>query len=279
MVEQYHPRSLEEALQIRETTGATPYAGGTDLMVHPREGAVYLFLDRIPELQAVTAENGKLTVGSACTFTRLIQEPLVPPLVKEAVSHIAAPAIRNIGTVGGNICNASPKADSAMALIACDACVQLTSRQKVRVIPLNDFYLGRGSTVLREDELLTKIIVPQRENTRWFYQKVGGRASLAISRISFAGVFQKDERGRIAVCSATFGAVSSRILRFPQLEKMLLGKTAEEVGAVLPRCREAYQQEIVPTPGRVSAAYRHTVCMNLLQAFWSENQLIEKSQE
>lgn len=272
MVTGLHPVSLEEALALLRQESAIPYGGGTDLMVHPPRTGRYLFLNRVPELSCIEKVGKTLSIGAMCNFTRLMEEPSVPPLVREAVRHIAAPAIRNMGTVGGNLCNGSPKADCAMALMACGASVRLCSAGNARIVPLEDFYLGRKQTARRNDELLTEILVPLHTGETWFYQKVGGREALAISRLSFAGVLRMED-GRIASCTAVFGGVADQILRFPFLEAELTDRTAEEAGAITPKLLEAYSRAIVPVPGRVSAEYRHKVCLNLLRGFWAENGL------
>ena len=107
MVRKYHPELLKDALSIRAAETVVPYAGGTDLMIKPDENAEYLFLDRISEMKNITEDSGVLRIGAACTFTELLQSSLTPAFLKEVVSSIGAPAIRNLGTVGGNICNGS----------------------------------------------------------------------------------------------------------------------------------------------------------------------------
>lgn len=117
MVDCYKPTSLKEALDILAKESVTPYAGGTDLMIKPDENATYLFLDKVAEMKNIVEDKEYIRIGAACTYTDIIENKLIPAVLKEAVSQIAAPAIRNIGTVGGNICNGSPKADSALIFL------------------------------------------------------------------------------------------------------------------------------------------------------------------
>ena len=105
MVNGYVPDSLREALELRAKYDVVPYAGGTDLMVDNRPGVTYLFLHKIPELRRITVDDEYVRIGAAVTFTEALADERVPQLMKEAVSRIAAPAIRNAGTFGANLGN------------------------------------------------------------------------------------------------------------------------------------------------------------------------------
>ncbi|WP_371372438.1 xanthine dehydrogenase family protein subunit M [Sporomusa aerivorans] len=267
MVNGYQAASLEEALAIlgREST-VIPYGGGTDLMIEADDSATYLFLSKVPELKTITEDRGCIRLGAACTFTEIIESGLVPSLLKEAVSQIAAPAIRNLGTIGGNICNGSPKADSALIFMAADAKLRLGSTRGERVMPISEFYLGRKKTALAADELLVEILMNKNGLDNYYYKKVGARDALAISRVSFAGILNVFA-GKIASCRTAFGAVSDVIIRRANIDAMLAGKTLAEARALKPAYLAAYDQAIVPIRGRISAEYRKAVCMNLLQDF------------
>ena len=121
MVNGYKLTTLQEAVEIKSRTNAIPYAGGTDLMVKNIPDAVYLFLNDIDELKQITQDDEYIRIGAAVTFTQALADDLIPPLMKEAISRIAAPAIRNAGTFGGNLGNASDKADSVLAGFVLDA--------------------------------------------------------------------------------------------------------------------------------------------------------------
>lgn len=266
MVNGFAPKTLEEALKLRAENDLTPYAGGTDLMIDEEREDKYLFLHNVPELKAVTEDAENVYIGAACTYTELLGNKLVPPVLKEAMSRIAAPAIRNEGTIGGNIANASPKADSALILFAADATLKLQSADGERVLPIREFYAGRGKTVIGKGELLTQIILPKRWLDGYYYKKVGARKALAISRIAFCGLHGM-EGGKIAHVSCSFGAVSDVIIRRPDIDGMLTGKTPEEAKAAAADYVKAWDEAIVPIQGRVSAEYRKRVCLNLLQDF------------
>ena len=190
----------------------------------------------------------------------------VPQLMKEAVSRIAAPAIRNAGTFGGNLGNGSAKADSVLIEFVSDAKLRLVSAKGERIVAVEDFYLGRKKLDLRDDELIAEVLLPKTGLEQYSYEKVGGRNALAISRVSFAGVFAVRD-GRIANVAAAFGAVADTVLRYKDIEAMLIGRTVDEAKALKADYLKAYAQRMVLTRGRVSAEYRKNVCLNLLGDF------------
>ena len=266
MVNGYVAASLKEALEIRAAHKVVPYAGGTDLMVENRKGVEYLFLGKVPELRRIRVDDEWIRIGAAVTFTQALESPDIPQLMKEAVSRIAAPAIRNAGTFGGNLGNGSAKADSVLIEFVSDAKLLLASTSGERVVDVDAFYLGRKKLDLKDDELIVEILLPKTGLEEYYYEKVGGRNALAISRISFAGLFAS-EGGRITNIAAAFGAVSDTVLRYKDIEAMLIGKTIEEAKALKADYLKAYADRMVLTRGRVSAEYRKSVCINLLGAF------------
>ena len=259
------PKSLREALELRADTDLVPYAGGTDLMVRGSSDAEYLFLGRVPELRRITMDGETVRIGASVTFTEALESEAVPALLKEAVSQIAAPAIRNAATFGGNLANGSTKADSAVALLAADAQVRLQSLRGERILAIDEFCLAKGKRDLGEDELVTEILLPERGLEKYSFEKVGGRNALAISRVSFAGVFCT-EAGRVTKAAAAFGAASDNFLRFRELEARLIGKTLEEAREMRPVYLKAYAEKLELKDGSVSAEYRRVVCLNLLEA-------------
>ena len=270
MVDGYKPSTLKEALEIRARETVTPYAGGTDLMIDPDEKATYLFINKVPEMKKIVEDEEYIRIGAACTFSDVIESNLTPAILKEAARSIGAPAIRNFGTIGGNICNGSPKADSALIFFASGTKLRLVSSNRERVLPIKEFYLGRNRTVLQEDELLVEILMPKTGIDNHYYKKVGARNALAISRVSFAAILRVENQ-RILDCRTAFGAVSDMIISREDIDGMLINKTIAEVKAVKEDYLVAYDQAIVPIHGRVSSEYRKVVCMNLLRDFLETN--------
>lgn len=269
MVNGYTAASLDEALNLRASHAVVPYAGGTDLMVENRPGVTYLFLNKVSELQQISEDEDYLRIGAGVTFTQALGDHRVPQIMKDAVALIAAPAIRNAGTFGGNLGNGSAKADSVLIEFAADAKIQLQSLRGERIVPVEEFYLGRKKLDLSDDELIVEILLPKTGLDRYYYQKVGGRNALAISRVSFAGVFAEQD-GKISNIAAAFGAVADTVLRYRDLETILLGKTLEEARGLKAEYLRAYGARMVLTRGRVSAEYRKAVCMNLLNEFLTQ---------
>ena len=203
------------------------------------------------------------------TYTEALASPMVPQLMKEAISRIAAPAIRNAGTFGGNLGNGSAKADSVLIEFVTGAKLRLLSVRGERMVDVEKFYLGRKKLDLAADEIIAEILLPKAGIDDYYYKKVGGRNALAISRVSFAGILSV-ENGTITRFSAGFGAVADTVLRYRELEAMFIGKTLEQARAEKADVLNAYSEKLVLTRGRVSAEYRKTVCMNLLGDFLTE---------
>ena len=266
MVNGYKPATLDEALGLRRDTDAVPYAGGTDLMVENRPGVSYLFIGHLPELRQIRADESFVRIGAAVTFTQALESDLIPAFMKEALCRIAAPAIRNAGTFGGNIGNGSAKADTVLIEYVCDAQLRLVSARGERVLPVQEFYKGRKALDLAEDELIAEILLPKEGLDNYYYKKVGGRNALAISRVSFAGLVQMDGE-RIRHIAAGFGAVAPTVLRMRDLEERLEGKTLAQAREMIPEMLSLYGERMELTTGRVSAEYRKSVCLNLLGDF------------
>ena len=271
MVKSYTAKSLQEALKLRkENPALTPYVGGTDLMVWLEEDRSHLFLHKVPEMKNIAEDADYIRFGASCTFTEIIENPLSPEILREACSQIGSPAIRNAGSIGGNIGNGSPKADSALIFMATDSKLRLASADKERIIPIKDFYQGRKKLNIAPDELIVEVLMPKRDFDNYYYTKVGARKSLAISRVSFAGIMEIKDNV-IQNCAAAFGAVSDVIIRLDSIDKMLISKTTQEAQGLKEAYLAAYDETIVPIRGRVGIEYRKDVCMNLLKDFLESN--------
>jgi CO/xanthine dehydrogenase FAD-binding subunit len=266
MVETSTPTALQSALSRLASEELIPYAGGTDLMVSESEERDFLFVNRIPELKRFTQDEDNYYIGAGLTYTELLENEETPAILKEAVSQIAAVGIRNVGTIGGNIANASPKGDAALICFVTDSFLKLASVRGERIVPIKEFYLGRGKTQRATDELLVEIIMPKRWLAGYGFSKVGARKALAISRVSFAGLLTV-EQGVIAHVAIAFGAVEDMVVRKPEIDALLIGKNLEEAQQLKGDYLEAYKQTIKPIQGRVSADYRKQVCLNLLEDF------------
>ena len=164
------PKTLDEALGILEQyqdQNIKILAGGTDLLVKMKTTDIHpdylMYIKEIAELNFIDTNNG-LSIGATIPFSHIVKEDKVKTqyiALYEAIKAIAAPAIRNMGTVAGNIGNASPAADTVPALVAFDAVVTIESRKLKRTVLLKDLFLGPGKTVLKPNVIITKIEVPE----------------------------------------------------------------------------------------------------------------------
>ena len=274
----YRPEALTEALRIRRETGAVPFAGGTDLMVkHKRWTGLppgfprdVLFLSHLKELKGLEVREKTLVIGAGVTLAELARCPETPPLLREAVLSIAAPAVRNIATLAGNVCNASPAGDGTCALYALDASVEVRSLEGSREIPVTQFITGPGRTLLNEDELVVAIRVPLRPANVHLFRKVGTRKANALAKLSFAAVGEIKD-GIVDALAFSFGAVGPTVVRSTELEKRMAGRSLPELKGIIPSLLNDYGALIVPIDDqRSTAAYRKQVALNLLENFLRE---------
>ena len=275
MTAAYRAKDVKEAFRIRAECGAVPYAGGTDLMVRRRRwwgvppdfpGQI-VFIGHLDPLKRIREEGDRLIVGACCTFASLLEHERVPPSLRETISQLASPAVRNLATLGGNICNASPAADSLPYLYGLDAVVACESVKGKREVGIRDFVTGPGSTVLMEDELVTEILIPLERFDKELYRKVSARKANALSKVSFLGLL-KEEGGRISDVRLCFGAVGPMVVRNGDLERRLLGRSKDDIRGTMADILEMYSCVISPiNDQRSTAEYRKGVCLRLLEHF------------
>lgn len=271
------PDSLSEALEIfaREPGVWLPFAGGTDLMVLLEAGKLphknYLNIWNLKELRGIDAATDHVTLGALTTYTDVQAHPILQhefPMLCQAAKETGGLAIQNRGTLGGNIVNASPAADSPPALLTYDAEVQLVSKQGERWVPYNEFHLGYKKMVMRPDELLTRIRLPRRnEPVQHYYRKVGTRKAQAISKICFAATAQVRLQA-IADVRIALGSVAPIPLRCVKTENAVRGKPVLQ--ATIDLGKAALADEIAPIDDiRSTKNYRLRVSLNLLEDFLS----------
>ncbi len=230
------PTSLEEAVTILEgNPGILPLAGGTDLLVQIKERQrpvrAVMSLKRIQEVHECT-NNGLLSIGSAVTVGRIARDPRVQQAftaLAAAAGLIGSAQIQNMATVGGNICNASPSADTAPALLVLDAVAVIASARGERTLLLEEFFLGPGRTALQPAEFLKSIQVPVLEaRSGSFYYRHTPRARMDIAVVGVAAMLTLDGNGRITKARIALGAVAPTPLRAYKAETDLIGETPSE---------------------------------------------------
>ena len=269
------PRSLEAALSLLADEPGVwkPFAGGTDLMVLLEAGKLthrnYINIWRLDELRGIHANNDHVTLGALTTYTDIQANPILQsefPMLCQAASETGGLAIQNRGTLGGNIVNASPAADSPPALLAYDAEVELVSTQGSRWLPYQGFHTGYKQMLIRPDELLTRIRLPRNTSgATHYYRKVGTRKAQAISKVCFAAV-GRTSNGRIEDARVVVGSVAPIIVRCLQTESALRDQKPDAV--TMQSAQASLLREISPIDDiRSTANYRLHVTLNLLGDF------------
>jgi len=271
------PRSLADALALLKTEPGIwkPFAGGTDLMVLLEAGKLdhrnYVNIWGLDELRGIDVTDNYVTLGALTTYTDVQSHPILQnefPMLSQAASETGGLAIQNRGTLGGNIVNASPAADSPPALLVYDAEIELVSTGGSRWLSYNGFHTGYKQMLIAPDELVARIRLPR--NTRdasHYYRKVGTRKAQAISKVCFAGLARIDQE-RIEDVRIAIGSVAPIIVRCVETENTLRGQkpgaeTTQTACASLSR-------EISPIDDiRSTAKYRLQVAKNLLTDFLS----------
>ncbi|MHC4064341.1 MAG: FAD binding domain-containing protein [Planctomycetota bacterium] len=264
------PRTVEEAIEALATGKATALAGGTDVHLRWSKGMddrpdVVVDLKRVEGLHGVSRANGEVRLGACTLLSELEEDPIIAataPVLAEAARRVACCQIRNRATVGGNLCNASPAADTAVPLILLDAVLDLASLGRkglqVREVPIADFFQGPGSTVLAPGEILIQIrfqVPPPGSFAAW--DKFGTRPAMEIA-VASVGVALQLESGAVARARVAYGSVAPVPWRGRKAEAELIGKRL--CTEVIGNCVAAAVQEIAPiTDVRASEAYRREV--------------------
>jgi CO/xanthine dehydrogenase FAD-binding subunit len=273
----YHFDSLNQTLSQLNREDCAIIAGGTDVMVlhksrrgvPPKFEKPIVFIDHLSELKNVYQTNKDLHIGACCTYTELLEHPLIPTPIKSAIKTIAAPAIRNRGTLGGNICNASPAGDMLPLLYIYNAKVLLRSVNGNRLVAISDFIQGPRRIQRYSNEIVTEIILPSilEKGTYVIFEKVGNRNADAIAKVSFAGLMRiKNER--ITDIRFAFGAVGPTMVRSIDIEKTLIGKTIPLTDEDITTTVSYFDKIIRPIDDqRSTAVYRKIVALNLLRYF------------
>ena len=260
MVRYEKPNSLDEALSL---LGAGPWrilAGGTD--VYPAQGSRpfrenVLDINALGELRGIGSTGSHIRLGARTTWTDIVRADLPPSFdaLKLAAREVGSVQIQNTGTVAGNLCNASPAADGAPALLVLDAEVELRSAGATRIVPLRDFILGNRRTALAAGEMMTAILVPKASagGTSAFV-KLGARRYLVIS-IAMAAARMEVVDGRVSAVAIAVGACSAVAQRLSLLENDIVGRPAD--ATLLDTFRPAHFEALAPIDDvRGSAQYR-----------------------
>lgn len=256
---------------LAENPGALLYAGGTDLLVRLRQNRIdppaLICLEWIEELRGVSKRGDAVFIGACTTHTDLLADAIISAdfqVLAKGLACLGSPPVRNAGTIGGNICTASPAGDALPPLYTLDAGLEIRSRNSSRRVALKDFILGPGKTRLGPGEILAGIWLNRRPSFAiHHFEKVGQRNALAISLVSLAALLTVSAAGVIERVRLAWGSVAPTVATSAAVEAMLTGRplSRETLKNAIPLIGDA----ISPLDDiRATARYRRTVAGNLL---------------
>lgn len=282
MVEVFKPLTLQEALKIRSSKDTILFAGGSDLMVKYRSwsGTIaelpldVLFIGHLKELQEISLSNNTLKIGAAVSFSQILEDNRIPAYIKLPLSEIGSPSIRNLGTIGGNICNSSPAGDTLPMLYALDAEVIVASKNNTRTIGISNFIVGAGKNLLKKDEILTSITIPLKDYNRFYSKKVGQRKANAISKLSFFAI-AKTNTSEIEEVRIAFGAVAPTVIRSIEIESCFKQLKRGELYYLVDKINGQYANLIEAIDDhRSTKEYRKRVSLQILEKFLLEELIL-----
>lgn len=265
------PASMEQLWNCRqENPAALLMAGGTDLLIRLRESKPdsrsIIALEKIEELQQIELTPSEILIGAMVTHQQLLDSAVIArhfPALGQAVVVLGSPAIRHMGTIGGNICTASPAGDTLPPLYVLQAQLELASPTGSRIVAIEDYIQGPGRVDLSGKEILKQIRIPLPDAANnSYYFKVGQRQALAIAVCSMAVSMQMQTEQRIDSVRIAWGSVGPTVMSFPEVDGILQG---QKIAAPLLReyGKIAAQQVRPISDIRASAQYRRMLVANL----------------
>lgn len=263
----YEASAIGEAIELLNThPDARIICGGSDVLIKIREGKMagtsLVSIRNIKEIKGIhKMDSGDIFIGAATTFSHITHDPVICeyiPVLGQAVDQVGGPQIRNVGTIGGNICNGAVSADSAPALFCMNAMLRIADGKGGRMVPIQDFYLGPGKVDLHQGDLLTHIVIPGREyeGFQGHYIKYSMRNAMDIATLSCCVFTRLDrEKRSLEDVRITFGVAAPVPFRCMAAEEKLKGM---EIGEELYHTiEEEVRKEINPRDSwRASREFR-----------------------
>lgn len=262
------PKTLDAAVHVLAQGGGQILSGGTDFFPalgdRPAPDRV-IDISGITEIKGIAVEADHIRIGGLTTWSQLVATPLPRCFdgLKSAAREIGGIQIQNRGTVAGNLCNASPAADSVPPLLTLDAEVELVSAVGTRRVSLADFIVGNRKTVRRPDEILANVIVPRTDDAASAFLKLGARRYLVISIVMVAAVVKTDNAGRVTDARIAVGSCSAVARRLTLLERALVGVLARN-GLGATTLAEHLAQLSPIDDVRATATYRNDAALTLV---------------
>jgi CO/xanthine dehydrogenase FAD-binding subunit len=263
------PETLHGALEALAAGRALVLAGGTDVypahVGRPVAGQI-LDISAVAGMRGISSNGSGFRIGAATTWTDIVRAELPAGFdgLKQAARQIGAIQVQNRGTIGGNLCNASPAADGVPPLLTLDAEVELASARGWRQLPLAEFILGNRRTARQNDELLTAIIVPSPSHAaKSAFVKLGARKYLIISIVMAAALIERNGAGVVTRARVAVGAASETARRLHKLEEDLLKLPAGAKPSSIITPEHLHTLSPI-TDVRASAAYRQDAARALV---------------
>ena len=263
----YNAKTVSEAVALlKEHPDARIISGGSDVLIKIREGKMagtsLVSIRDIEELKGIRkTDSGDIYIGAGTVFSHITNDEIIKkhiPVLGEAVDQVGGPQVRNIGTIGGNICNGAVSADSAPTVFSLNALLRLEDGREGRLVPVKDFYLGPGKVDLRQGEVLTRVIIPAKEyqGYRGHYIKYSMRNAMDIATISCSVLSKVDlSAGRLEDVRITFGVAAPVPYRCTKAEEVLKGMKIDE--SLYEKTAQLIREEINPRNSwRASKAFR-----------------------
>lgn len=271
----FEPKTLNEATALlADNPDLKVIAGGTDLLIKMHHGKIaevkLLSIRKIKPLEGVCKlGDGTIVIGALTTFTQIINAPVITeniPILKEAALSVGGPQIRNVATIGGNICNGVTSADSASSLFALNARLKLVSKQEERVVPIKEFYLGPGKVDLRPREILAEIIIVPEDYVGYggHYIKFSMRKAMDIATLGVATLCKIKDGNIFTSVRIALGVAAPTPIRCKEAEnyaqgKVISSKTLAEIA------RLAVKSTKARSSWRASREYREHLVEELSQ--------------
>lgn len=267
------PRSLKEALDFLGDHGSQTsiIAGGTDLMIAARNGDVasryVVDVSRLEEMRTIAVTEGTLSIGAAVTYTEIVNSPQIAqwaPILAQAAGYVGSVQIRNVGTLGGNVANASPAADSVPPLLVHQARVQIRSSSSERSEPLEEVIIGPYRTTLKPGEVITRFILePLGDEYHWNFQRIARRRALSVARMNAAVIGRLDSSGVVEELRLSVGSITPEPSRMTGAEDHLKGKVPDPL--LIQEAAEKVSLEMVRRSGvRASTEYKRPAVEGLV---------------
>lgn len=270
----YKPRNLSDLFKYCEETEGKKYflAGGSDINVQLKnkmitDGTVF-YINHLKELHGIRVIDDEIVIGALTTFRELISSDIIAeylPYFQSSLMKFGSPLLQNVATLGGNIANGSPTADAVPLLLVLDARVRILAKSKMHKLPLSDFYLGYKKFNVKPNEIIGSVHIPKAAERGWqkFYRKLGARKSLAIAKLSLAGM-KRIENGGITDIKLAAGSLNEYPRRLNNVEDFIKGTVLLRTEGL----RNSLAKDITPISDmRSDKDYRFEVCYRLLTSF------------